>query len=152
MSLHGTPSHVELAGDLGIVASLQKQFDNLLFARPQPNSLILHQLPLFVVLCFPWPGEQHGSFPILIASSLPFSMLMRRIRPEADFAQALADKFLHFRYSESCHRKSGSLVICPSVSGGVRQSTRQALSGPVEMIGCLPAPPHLPARPASAEI
>jgi len=94
MSLHGTPSHVELAGDLGIVASLQKQFDNLLFARPQPNSLILHQLPLFVVLCFPWPGEQHGSFPILIASSLPFSMLIRRIRPEADFAQALADKFL----------------------------------------------------------
>ena len=76
MSLHGTPSHVELAGDLGIVASLQKQFDNLLFARPQPNSLILHQLPLFVVLCFPWPGEQHGSFPILIASSLPFSMVI----------------------------------------------------------------------------
>jgi len=152
MSLHGSPRHVQLGGDFGIVATLQKQFDNLLFARPQPNSLILHQVPLLWFYCFPWPDEQHGSFLNLIASSLPFSMLMRRIRPEADFAQALADKFLHFRYSESCHRKSGSLVICPSVSGGVRQSTRQALSGPVEMIGYLPASPHLPARSASAEI
>jgi hypothetical protein len=47
MSLHGTPSHVELAGDFGIVATLQKQVDNLLFARPQPNSLVLHHIPLF---------------------------------------------------------------------------------------------------------
>jgi hypothetical protein len=47
MSLHGAPRHMELTGDLGIVATLQKQFDNLLFARPQPNSLILHHFPLF---------------------------------------------------------------------------------------------------------
>src|SRR5437763_14798426 len=106
MSLHGTPSHVELAGDLGIVASLQKQFDNLLFARPQPNSLILHQLPLFVVLRLPWTGEQNASFPILIASSLPFSWHMLRIRLEADSAQPLPDQSLVFRYSESCHLKS----------------------------------------------
>jgi hypothetical protein len=49
MSLHGTPRHAELVGDLGIVATLQQQFDNLLFARPEPNSLILHQIPLFSV-------------------------------------------------------------------------------------------------------
>jgi len=55
MSLHGTPGHIELAGDFGIVASLQKQFDNLLFARPQPNSLVLHQVPLFVVCVFRGP-------------------------------------------------------------------------------------------------
>jgi hypothetical protein len=53
MSLHGTPRHIELAGDFGIVATLQQQFDNLLFARPQPNSLILHQIPLLMVLVFP---------------------------------------------------------------------------------------------------
>jgi hypothetical protein len=47
MSLHGAPRHMELTGDLGIVATLQQQFDNLLFARPQPNSLILHYFPLF---------------------------------------------------------------------------------------------------------
>jgi hypothetical protein len=47
MSLHGAPRHMELTSDLGIVATLQKQFDNLLFARPQPNSLILHYFPLF---------------------------------------------------------------------------------------------------------
>jgi len=34
MSLHGSARHLELAGDFGIVAALQQQFDNLLFARP----------------------------------------------------------------------------------------------------------------------
>ena len=106
MSLHGSPRHIELAGDFGIVATLQKQFDNLLFARPQPNSLILHQVPLCVFLCFPWPGEQHGSFLNLIAPGLPFSIRQGRIRPEADFPQRLADKIHYFRNSESCHRKS----------------------------------------------
>jgi hypothetical protein len=33
MSLHGSASHLELAGDFGIVTALQKQFHNLLFAR-----------------------------------------------------------------------------------------------------------------------
>jgi len=34
MSLHGTPSHMKLACDFGVVATLQEQVDNLLFARP----------------------------------------------------------------------------------------------------------------------
>jgi len=42
MSLHGTPGHVELAGDFGVVASLQEQFDDLLLSRTQPNGLLLH--------------------------------------------------------------------------------------------------------------
>jgi hypothetical protein len=33
MSLHGSSRHFELAGNLGVVAALQKQFDDLLFAR-----------------------------------------------------------------------------------------------------------------------
>jgi hypothetical protein len=33
MSLHGSARHLELAGNLGIVTALQKQFDDLLFAR-----------------------------------------------------------------------------------------------------------------------
>jgi len=33
MSLHGSARHLELIGDLGIVAALQKQFDDLLFPR-----------------------------------------------------------------------------------------------------------------------
>jgi hypothetical protein len=42
MSFHSTPGHFELAGDLGVVASLQQQIDDLLFARTEPNSLLLH--------------------------------------------------------------------------------------------------------------
>jgi len=33
MSFHGSARHLELAGNLGIVTALQKQFDDLLFAR-----------------------------------------------------------------------------------------------------------------------
>jgi hypothetical protein len=42
MRFHGSPRHMELAGDLGVVTTLQKQLDNLLFARTEPNSLLLH--------------------------------------------------------------------------------------------------------------
>jgi len=48
MSFHGSPRHVELAGDFGVVASLQQQFNDLLFARTEPNSLLFHPiLPFF---------------------------------------------------------------------------------------------------------
>jgi hypothetical protein len=33
MSFHGAPRHVEFSGNLGVVTPLQKQLDNLLFAR-----------------------------------------------------------------------------------------------------------------------
>ena len=33
MSLHGSASHFELARNFGVITALQKQFDDLLFAR-----------------------------------------------------------------------------------------------------------------------
>jgi hypothetical protein len=33
MSFHGSARHLELAGDLGVITPLQKQLDDLLFAR-----------------------------------------------------------------------------------------------------------------------
>jgi hypothetical protein len=42
MSFHGSARHLELAGNFGIVAALQKQFDNLLLAWSQPNRLLRH--------------------------------------------------------------------------------------------------------------
>jgi hypothetical protein len=44
MSLHGSARHLELAGNFGIVTALQKQFDDLLFARSKPYGL-LHRYP-----------------------------------------------------------------------------------------------------------
>jgi len=46
MRFHSSPRHVELRGNFGVVTTLQKQLDNLLFAWTEPNSLILHQIPL----------------------------------------------------------------------------------------------------------
>jgi hypothetical protein len=42
MSFHSTPRHLKLRSYFGVVAPLQKQFDDLLFARTEPNSLLLH--------------------------------------------------------------------------------------------------------------
>jgi len=53
MGLHSTPRHVELVGDLGVIATLQKQLDDLLFPRTEPNGLLLHwSPPWFVELPF----------------------------------------------------------------------------------------------------
>ena len=46
MRFHSAPRHIELRRNLGVVTTLQKQFDNLLFAWTQPNSLVLHPIPL----------------------------------------------------------------------------------------------------------
>jgi hypothetical protein len=45
MCLYRSTRHLELAGDFGVVAALQKQFDDLLFARSQPNGLLVHHYP-----------------------------------------------------------------------------------------------------------
>jgi hypothetical protein len=45
---HGSACHIQLARDFGIVTALQKQFDNLLFARAEPNGLFPHHFPLFL--------------------------------------------------------------------------------------------------------
>jgi hypothetical protein len=45
MGFHGSPGHLQLTCDFGIVTALQKQLDDLLFAWAQPNSLFLHRFP-----------------------------------------------------------------------------------------------------------
>ena len=73
MGFYRPPRHFELLGDLGVIAPLEKQLDNLLFARTQPDSLLLHHFPHF-------PYSLHhlrldsahgGIFPKLIAPAMP---------------------------------------------------------------------------------
>jgi len=47
VGLHGSPGHLELAGNFSVVAALQEQLDNLLFPRSQPNIVrTRHCIPL----------------------------------------------------------------------------------------------------------
>ncbi len=70
MSLDGSPRHVQLLGDLGVVTALQEQFNNLLLARSEPNGLFSHQVPLFQLESVALRGV--GAFPKSIASTMPF--------------------------------------------------------------------------------
>jgi hypothetical protein len=45
MCLYGSARHLKLVGDFCIVTTLQKQFDDLLFARPEPYGLLRHYCP-----------------------------------------------------------------------------------------------------------
>ena len=42
MGLYCAPGHLELPGNLRIVATLKQQFRNLLLTRTQPNGALLH--------------------------------------------------------------------------------------------------------------
>jgi hypothetical protein len=42
VGLHSSTCHLELAGNLGVVASLQEQFNDLLLARTEPDDLLVH--------------------------------------------------------------------------------------------------------------
>jgi hypothetical protein len=42
MGLDGSPSHLELAGNFVVVATLQKQLDDLLFSMAQTDGLFAH--------------------------------------------------------------------------------------------------------------
>jgi hypothetical protein len=46
MRFYGAPRHFQLGSDFRVVTSLQKQFDDLLLAWPEPNRLLLHELRL----------------------------------------------------------------------------------------------------------
>src|SRR5580704_5369294 len=71
MRLHGSASHLELAGDLGVVTALQKQFNNLLLARSQPDRLLRHHYPLvFWIRPCLYTGAD-GMFPDYIAPTMP---------------------------------------------------------------------------------
>jgi hypothetical protein len=72
MCLNGPSCHFQLAGDFGVVTTLQKQFYNLLFTRTEPNGLLLHLNPLCENL-FALADQAYGlTFPDLIASTMPF--------------------------------------------------------------------------------
>jgi len=48
MSFHSSPCHIELGSDFGVIASLQEQVYDLLFALTETNSLLFHPiLPYF---------------------------------------------------------------------------------------------------------
>ena len=55
MGLDGAFRHVQIAGDFGVVTSLEKQIDNLLFPAPQPAGLFVHALYLAVTQSEPPP-------------------------------------------------------------------------------------------------
>jgi len=70
MRFHRSPCHIELLGDFGIVTALQKQFDDLLFARSESNALLSHAIPLFPIGLR--LDEARGcTFPFLIAPTMP---------------------------------------------------------------------------------
>lgn len=71
MSLHGSARHFELAGDFGVVTTLQKQFDDLLFARSQPNGLLDHHLSVLPDLNSSAP-MYNWSVSIFPAPTMPF--------------------------------------------------------------------------------
>jgi hypothetical protein len=50
MSFYGSPCDSELGGAFSVVTTLQKQFNNLVFARTEPNALLLHLTPALSVL------------------------------------------------------------------------------------------------------
>src|SRR5262249_21961808 len=59
MCLHSAPRHFQLAGNFSVVTSLQKQVHDLLFARTEPNSLLLHStLPFLNFLVYGSPIVQ----------------------------------------------------------------------------------------------
>jgi hypothetical protein len=70
MSFDGSARHLELTCDLGIVTALQKQFNNLLFARTEPNGRFRHLLPPH--LPSPTAPRRAGlTFPEFIALTMP---------------------------------------------------------------------------------
>jgi hypothetical protein len=65
VSFHGSARHIQLAGDLRVVTSLQQQLDDLLFARAQPNGLfVVHIPPSFGIASRPNTGAPSSSTEI----------------------------------------------------------------------------------------
>jgi hypothetical protein len=91
VSFHRSPRHFQFRRNFCVVAPLQKQFDNLLFARTKPNSLILHPTPPSL-LALPPPNssavELTNSHSIHIAILRHYLAVTR----EHPFPQAFAGK------------------------------------------------------------
>jgi hypothetical protein len=50
MGFYRPAGHFELAGNLGIITTLQQQFHNLLFTRSKPDRLLPHHPPFVEIL------------------------------------------------------------------------------------------------------
>ena len=93
MCLHSAPRHFQLAGNFSVVTSLQKQVHDLLFARTEPNSLLLHStLPFLNFLVYGSPIVQRldlskGRSTHVAILRKEFSFFTRNY----SFPQALAD-------------------------------------------------------------
>ena len=57
--LDRTPSHIELFGNLGIVAALQKQLRDLLIASSQPDPVKIHAVPFLFELLLDLGQPRH---------------------------------------------------------------------------------------------
>ena len=64
MSFYGSPRHLQLAGNLSIITTLQKQLDDLLLAWSQPNGLFLHSVPPFFCIAVHMTPRAAESFQI----------------------------------------------------------------------------------------
>ncbi len=104
MSLYRSARHLELAGDFGIVTALQKQFDDLLLARSQPNGLLVHHSPL----CFGFalPVQVVGSWDVSKLGSIHNAILRRilSVTYEQPFPQALTDPSAGFQNMDSARQ------------------------------------------------
>jgi hypothetical protein len=89
MSFHGAPRHLQLTGNLGVVTTLQKQFDDLLFARTEPNSLLLHPIPLFGI-ALPPELVQDGIRSIFHSTHIATLRGILSVTSEQSFPQAFA--------------------------------------------------------------
>jgi hypothetical protein len=89
MSLHGSPRHLELHCNFGVVTTLQQQFDDLLFARAQPNSLLLHPISPFFGMASPYIGAGRNLSKF---HSTHIAILRRgsQVIPEPHFPQGVA--------------------------------------------------------------
>jgi hypothetical protein len=89
MSFYGSPRHLKLTGNLRVVTTLQKQFDDLLFTWAQPNRLFLHRFPLFLVL----PSQIRARLNLTKSHSIHIAILRWRLSVTLEhyFPQALAD-------------------------------------------------------------
>jgi hypothetical protein len=93
MSFHGPPRHFQLNSNLSIVAALQKQFDNLLFARTQSMSRLIHP-NLLSVFAFASPPQPWVTWLNLSNCHSNHIAILRRLLSvtyEQQFPQALAE-------------------------------------------------------------
>jgi len=103
--LHRAPGHLELSGNLRIVATLEQQLGNLLFPRTQPNRAfvhsgfpldLLHSGPIRAVVdrssLRPKPRAASGSltdFPDLLISPKIHSMHTAKLVVDFGFQQKM---------------------------------------------------------------